>query len=261
VSTKPQQRPRMRRWVDYLPAQVVNGDVTACRFVEGSVDLDAGGLRGCVVPYGVNTAVGGFMESFAPGVFAASLANERAVPLLAHHDRYAEAIGRSLAFVDGAEGLVGSFAFNDSAGGQAARQAAHAHGLTGLSVGFRPMPGGFDVTEVDGVEHVVHRQAILDEVSLVTTPAYLESQVLEVRGVGLLTPDMAMAAQARSQQEFPPLVDFFVAAVERLWSRGEVGQAAAVRLVREVAVGDRDQPAQRPRLDDLRAHIEKLRMP
>ena len=97
-------------------------------------------VTGRVVPYGVETDVGWFLESFQRGAFTQSIVRTPRVPLLLWHDNRGFPIGAAVAWDDREDGLHGRFRLALSAVAQQAGAYARDDFLTGLSVGFSPRP-------------------------------------------------------------------------------------------------------------------------
>ena len=136
-------------------------------------------ITGRVVPYGVLTDVGWFLESFERGAFTNSIVKTPKIPLLLWHDHRSFPIGAAEAWDDQDDGLHARFRLAMTAVAQQAGQYARDDFLTGLSVGFSPIRSSWTyATEWDperGPEHmdqVTRHEARLLEVSLVSTPAY-----------------------------------------------------------------------------------------
>ena len=168
-------------------------------------------LRGRAVPYGVETNVGWYLESFKRGAFAKSIREAAArLPLLLWHDAQAFPVGVASSWAESAEGLDGTWRLDDSELAQRAARQARDGFLTGLSVGFQPLPNGSRWTlvpddewdpqtgNVDSVERVAAR---LLETSLTPTPAYAGAQVALVRSLDCPAPTRARWAGRRGTSE------------------------------------------------------------
>lgn len=141
-------------------------------------------LEGRAVPYGQWTDVGWFMEQMAKGVFAKSIREAaKGLPLLVWHDNRTFPIGVSEKWTERDDGLDGVWRVDadDEFALEAARKASDGY-LTGMSVGFAPMPES-DTLDIDddGLAWVTRNEARLLEVSLTPTPAYAGAQVSLVR--------------------------------------------------------------------------------
>lgn len=166
------------------------------------VDSKLRELSGRAVPYGVKQNVGWYVESWRAGAFSKSIreaANH--LPLLLWHDSKAFPVGIAREWHDSTEGLDGLWQLADTDMAQHAARQAQDGFLTGLSVGFAPMPNGSRWTLVpddkwdpaSGVVDEVERvEARLLETSLTPTPAYAGAQVTLVR-----SSDVPTAARAR----------------------------------------------------------------
>ena len=158
---------------------------TRSRIVEGLElrDSDDGThhLRGVVAPYGDHYDMGeDGVESFAPGVFAKSVRQRgESIGLTEQHLRESFPIGRSVAWEDTADGLVGTFHLAPTLRGNEALALVQSGFLDGLSVGFVPLRNRTET--VGGRRHIERVEAILDHVGLVNTPAYQQARVLEAR--------------------------------------------------------------------------------
>lgn len=148
-------------------------------------------LRGRAVPYGVETNVGWYLESFRRGAFSKSIKESAAqLPLLLWHDERTFPVGVASSWSDTEQGLDGVWRLDDSELAQRAARQARDGFLTGLSVGFQPLPNGSKWSLVDdddwdpqtgNVDSVERVAARLLEVSLTPTPAYAGAQVALVR--------------------------------------------------------------------------------
>jgi len=135
-------------------------------------------IEGICVPYGrVTTRVGPIPEVFERGAFADLVASGAKVKLTDYnHSRQRVPVGYSEVFEERATGLWSRFRLNRTPEGESARANATEGVYQGLSVGFVPRQHEMR----DGVRHVT--RARLDHVSLVEDPAYLEAEILAVRG-------------------------------------------------------------------------------
>lgn len=141
-------------------------------------------LEGRAVPYGEWTDVGWFMERMAKGVFSKSIREAaKGLPLLLWHDNRTFPVGVSEKWTERDAGLDGVWRIDtgDQLAVEAARKAADGY-LTGMSVGFAPMPeeDTLDIDD-DGLMWVTRNEARLLETSLTPTPAYAGAQVQLVR--------------------------------------------------------------------------------
>jgi HK97 family phage prohead protease len=159
------------------------------------VDTDANAalseLRGRAVPYGVPTNVGWYVETIRAGAFAKSIREAaRGLPLLLWHDDRSWPVGVAESWDDTDDGLDGIWRLDDSELAQRAARQARDGFLTGMSIGFQPMPNGSSWDLVaDGewnpdtgtVDRVERTEARLLETSLTPTPAYAGATVALVR--------------------------------------------------------------------------------
>ena len=139
-------------------------------------------LEARIVPYGVlsiDTPVG--PEVFDKGAFRRSInamrASKRWPKLHRAHD-LTKPVGVATALSDDDTGPHGTFHVADTALGNEARQEVREKVLDGISVGFTAIRERL----IDGVRHIV--EAKLNEVSLVSVPAYPDARVLSVRSRG-----------------------------------------------------------------------------
>jgi HK97 family phage prohead protease len=135
-------------------------------------------IEGICVPYGrVTTRVGPTPEVFERGAFADLVASARKVKLTDYnHSHQRVPVGYSEEFQDRDAGLWCRFRLNRTPEGESARANATEGVYQGLSVGFIARQHEMR----SGVRHVT--SARLDHVSLVEDPAYLEAEILAVRG-------------------------------------------------------------------------------
>jgi uncharacterized protein len=166
--------------------------------LELRADDDGRRLEGIVVPYNVETRIGGYTESFTLGAFAD--ADPEHVPLFAPHpdrDRPSLPIGRAVELHEEPAGLLGAFRVSAVPAGDHVLELVRDGAVRGLSVGFVPLPGGDrwnrDRTRVERV------RAHLVEVSVVPFPAYPDAQITAVRATELLRlPLRTLAALRRA---------------------------------------------------------------
>lgn len=135
-------------------------------------------IEGICVPYDrVTTRVGPTPEVFQRGAFDDLVASGAKVKLTDYnHSRQRVPVGYSEVFEDRAAGLWARFRLNRTPEGESARANAQEGVYAGLSVGF--VAREHEIRQ--GVRHVM--KARLDHVSLVEDPAYLEAEILAVRG-------------------------------------------------------------------------------
>jgi uncharacterized protein len=134
-------------------------------------------LEGVVMPWGETAKVGAYSESFAPGAFDGT--DPAAIPLLAQHDRERLPIGRALEFCNETTGFVGAFRVSKTSAGDDVLELVRDGAVSGLSVGFLPLPDG-DRWSADRTR-VERTRAQLIEVSVVGFPAYDGARIAAVR--------------------------------------------------------------------------------
>lgn len=145
-----------------------------------SIRSDGRTITGLAVPFGVPARVsdGGpsYLEVWQRGAFTKTIAQRgHLVKLLVMHDRQTMPIGRATKLTETADGLVGEFRVSDVPGGNDALTLVRDGALDGLSIGFAPLRQS---TRGDTVTRI---EARLDEVSLVSFPAFDSARVLAVR--------------------------------------------------------------------------------
>lgn len=146
-------------------------------------------LEGLAVPYGRLTDVGWYLEEFAPGAFTKSIKEAaRDLPLLLFHDNRAFPIGAADKWTETADGLRGQWRIDTSDMAQEAARTARDGLNTGLSVGFSPVRSEWTMADEwhpdlgpENKDRVIRQEARLLEVSLVSTPAYVDAGVTLVR--------------------------------------------------------------------------------
>lgn len=148
-------------------------------------------LHGRAVPYGERINVGWYDETIAPGCFTKSISEAaRALPLLLWHDNRSWPVGAAREWTESDGGLDAVWTLDDSDLAQRAARQARDGFMTGLSVGFAPMPHGskWEFVEADVydpgegvVDHVIRTEGRLLETSLTPTPAYAGAGVSLVR--------------------------------------------------------------------------------
>jgi Escherichia/Staphylococcus phage prohead protease len=134
-------------------------------------------IAGPVVPYGTETRVGGYAETFAPGAFQDANAGD--VPLLVAHRHADLPVGRTLALEDTPAALTGEWQLSATRDADEILTLAHDGVPLGLSVGFQPVKGG-DRWNRDRSK-VVRVRARLGEISVVGFGAYRGAKVVSVR--------------------------------------------------------------------------------
>jgi len=179
------------------------------REVDTTEDLTM--IEGLAVPYGVQTNVGWYEEEMVAGVFAKSIREAaRDLPFLLFHDGRSFPIGAANRWTERGDGLLGQWRIDskDPIAQDAARKAKDGF-LTGLSVGFQPTRS--ERIERDDEPFLIRRlEARLLEVSLVSTPAYVDAGVTLVRSLEGDT----LPAESRNARH--PRRDRWKAELERL---------------------------------------------
>lgn len=154
------------------------------RTFAGPIELRADGdgrtLVGTVVPWNVETRVGHLVESFARG----SIDTARPLVLTATHPRDGNdlPIGRSTVLDDRPAGLWGEFRIADTAAGNDVLGLVRDGVPLGLSIGFRPLPGGDRWTQ--NRTRVERLRVDSDHVAVIRVPAYPGAMVAAVRAAG-----------------------------------------------------------------------------
>jgi Escherichia/Staphylococcus phage prohead protease len=147
--------------------------------LEVRADGDGRTISGTVMPYGETCKVGGYTESFAPGSFDGT--DPAAVKLLVQHDRERLPIGVATSFTDTATGFEGSFKVSKTSPGDDVLELIRDGVVSGLSVGFLPIPDG-DRWSADRTR-VERTRAQLVEVSVVAWPAYDGARIHDLRSL------------------------------------------------------------------------------
>jgi Escherichia/Staphylococcus phage prohead protease len=132
-------------------------------------------ISGVVVPYGSETRVAGYRETFAAGAFRD--ADAATVPLLVSHRHADLPIGRTLSFEEGTVGLSGEWKLSETRDADEVLNLARDGVPLGLSIGFSPIEDRWSKDR----RRVTRLRARLGEVSVVGVPQYPESQVAAVR--------------------------------------------------------------------------------
>jgi HK97 family phage prohead protease len=135
-------------------------------------------IEGICVPYGkVTTRVGPMPEVFEPGAFSDLVSSGKQIKLTDYnHSPQRVPVGYSELFEERSAGLWSRFRLNRTPEGDSAHRNTTEGVYKGLSVGFHTRAA----ENRAGVRHVL--SARLDHVSLVEDPAYLEAEILAVRG-------------------------------------------------------------------------------
>jgi hypothetical protein len=152
-------------------------------------------LEGTIVPFNTETRIGrNLVEVFHPGAFAGT--DPASLPLLALHDREQLPIGRAVELRDEPARWFGAFRVSKTRLGDEVLELVRDGALTGLSVGFLPVPGGDrwnrDRTRVERVRAQAHH------VGVVAFPAYDDARIAAVRAAhGPGTPRVRLARLLR----------------------------------------------------------------
>ena len=141
-------------------------------------------LIGRAVPYGETATIGSGTERFMPGAFAAQLrsGNVGQVKIYASHSDRMDGqhpIGKTASLSEQPDGLYGEWPIYDTTRGEDALALVKAGEVTGLSVGFKPLPPGGIAKAADGALEI--RSARLDHVALTHEPVYAGAGVTAVR--------------------------------------------------------------------------------
>jgi HK97 family phage prohead protease len=168
-------------------------------------------LYGRAVPYGVQTDIGWFLESFARGSLAKSTKESAAaLPLLMFHNDMALPVGSARKWEDKPDGLWGTWRLAGTREAQEAAELAHDGHLNFMSIRFQPIRSTWtfveDLSDITAKDSVERHEARLIEVSLVSTPAYNDATVKWVR---------SFEAQRRDVDRTPSL-DAWKTELERL---------------------------------------------
>ena len=169
-----------------LPEELLGDQFRSFSFpLECRSEGDGRTLLGRAVPYGVTAELGNYAERFIAGAFAKQIASGtvgRVKLYESHQARLSGAppIGKAAELHERADGLHGAFPMFSTSRADDALQLVNDGEVTGLSVGFRAVPGG----SVRGRDGVIERRVVhLDHVVLTHEPAYAEAGVLAVRSV------------------------------------------------------------------------------
>jgi Escherichia/Staphylococcus phage prohead protease len=146
---------------------------------------------GRAMPYGVETRIGSYVESFTRGAFSGI--DPSSVPLTAPHpkDGGELPIGVSVAYREEDDGLYGEWRVSETTFGDDVLALVRDRAVSGLSIGFVPDP----TTDVwdQGRTRVVRHRATLDHVAVVRSPAYADARIVAVRSA---RPRLAIARRA-----------------------------------------------------------------
>ena len=148
-----------------------------------AVEIRAAGdgrtIVGCAVPFDKPTDVGGYREQFTRGAFARTIAERGAgrVKVLAQHAASVNPIGRAVVLREDPAGLHVELKISRTQLGDECLALVADGALDGLSIGFQPLRAVHNPST-----GVVERTEVrLDEISLVSFPAYDGARVLAVR--------------------------------------------------------------------------------
>jgi HK97 family phage prohead protease len=134
-------------------------------------------IIGLAVPYGRPTMIGSYTEVFIRGAFADAGTH----PLTASHPRDGGElpIGVSTELREANDGLHGTWKVSRTTLGDEVLELVRDGALTGLSIGFVPIPGG-DKWSHDR-SRVERHKAELDHVGVVRRPAYDTARIAAIR--------------------------------------------------------------------------------
>ena len=141
---------------------------------------------GLVVPYDSPTTIldydGEYEETFKRGSFARSIA-ERGdrIKFLSQHQRTSNPLGRAVLLKETAAGLYGEFRVSATQAGDEALELIRDGALDSFSVGFTPIREQWNRNKTERV----HYESKLNEVSVVSFPAYEAAHIAGVRAAQL----------------------------------------------------------------------------
>jgi len=150
-------------------------------------------LVGVAVPYGVETRIGRYVESFAPCAFAGAGTHT----LTAQHPRDGAElpIGHSVQLRDQADGLHGAWHVSDTDTGNQVLTLVRDGVPLGLSIGFVPDRDQWNRDRT----RVVRVRATLDHVAVVRAPAYPGARIAAVRHAQPHTAPRLLVARLRAR--------------------------------------------------------------
>jgi HK97 family phage prohead protease len=159
------------------------------RSYEVTVELRAEGdgrtLVGRAVPYGQTAQVGGGTERFVHGAFAKQIAGgpdvfQRVKLYDSHQARMSgeQPIGKTASLAELADGLHGEWPLYNTTRANDALELVRSGEVTGLSIGFKALPGGTHRGADGAAERV---GAHLDHIVLTHEPVYAGATVVTVR--------------------------------------------------------------------------------
>jgi HK97 family phage prohead protease len=146
-------------------------------------DGDGRTLLGRAVPYGQTADIGGATERFVMGAFARQIAGNQvgAVKLYESHTSRlsgAQPIGKTAALAEMTDGLHGEWPLYNTTKANDALELVRSGEVTGLSVGFKALPGGTRKGSDGALErHGAH----LDHVVLTHEPVYEGAGITSLR--------------------------------------------------------------------------------
>lgn len=153
-------------------------------------DVDTNGklteLYGRAVPYGVQSDIGWFLESFSKGSLGKSARESAAaLPLLLFHDDRKLPIGSAAKWEEKADGMYGTWRIAQTREAQEAAELSADGHLNFMSIRFQPIRSTWtfvdDPSDITAKDSVERHEARLIETSLVSTPAYNDAAVQWVR--------------------------------------------------------------------------------
>ncbi len=147
---------------------------------------------GIAAPFNKRFDTGDYVEEFARGAFAKSIADRGdKIPLLEGHRQDAMPLGRAIHLEERSDGLYAEFLISRTGRGDEALQLARDGVMHSFSVGFVPVRDKRRTT-ADGRPLVVRDEVKLHHVGLISeVPAYDDAKVLAVRDYD---PDDELAA-------------------------------------------------------------------
>jgi HK97 family phage prohead protease len=132
-------------------------------------------IAGPVVPFGVETKIGHYVESFQRGAFEG--VDPAEVPLLVSHQHAELPVGRTLSLEDTELALLGEWQLSETRDSDEVLTLARDGVPLGLSLGFQPREDRWNRDRTK----VVRVRARLGEVSVVGLGAYRDAKVTSVR--------------------------------------------------------------------------------
>ncbi|ANQ69436.1 HK97 family phage prohead protease [Rhodococcus sp. 008] len=152
-------------------------------------------VHGIVVPFDSPTLIrdidGEYEETFKRGAFARSIA-ERGdrIKFLSQHQRTSNPLGRAVLLREDPAGLYGEFQVSATQAGDEALELIRDGALDSFSVGFTPIREAWNRNKTERT----HYEAKLNEVSVVSFPAYEAAHIAGVRAARLPLLDSAQLA-------------------------------------------------------------------